>query len=279
MYVSSFHSYVRSSHNIHIYKISWLHHEQPSQYKAMYVSLGILSKEPPLPQSFIDTRRAYYYKTLLGTSERILETMPKSDSHSAVWQNVIKFYSCPLIQVEIKFLFEWLDKFIILSLNASQASDNVLKHNATLSKLLMSPSKYFPSTEEQVKLSQKEPAAIKHFNQEVQRPMLQEAVKVIKDHGTKWLSFPKLFGTGADQEFQSSFWSSVLRVLDIPLERKPGNKPIKNVHVYGQSIYTLVSKDKAGLVKGANLWNLQQPQLLNEIKAVATSHEDLSPPI
>ena len=83
----------------------------------------------------------------------------------------------------------------------------------------------------------------------------------------------KLFGTGADQEFQSSFWSSVLRVLDIPLERKPGNKPIKNVHVYGQSIYTLVSKDKAGLVKGANLWNLQQPQLLNEIEAVATSHE------
>ena len=45
------------------------------------------------------------------------------------------------------------------------------------------------------------------------------------------------------------------------------------MHVYGQSIYTLVSKDKAGLVKRANLWNLQQPQLLNEIKEVATSHE------
>ena len=103
--------------------------------------------------------------------------------------------------------------------------------------------------------------------------MLQEALKVIKDHGTEWLSFPKLFGMGADQEFQSSFWSSVLRVLDIPLERKPGNMPIKNVCVYGQSIYTLVSKDKAGLVKWANVWNLKQPQLLNEIKAVATSHE------
>ena len=49
--------------------------------------------------------------------------------------------------------------------------------------------------------------------------------------------------------------------------------PIKNVCVYGQSIYTLVSKDNAGLVKWANVWNLQQPQLLNEIKAVATSHE------
>ena len=282
-----------------LYKISWLHHECPSQYKAMYVSLGILSKEPPLPQSFIDTRWTYYYETLqwyfkygkacLQLAERILERMPKSDSHSAVWQNVIKLYSCPLIQVEIKFLFEFLDKFIIPSLNASQASDNelgfssgylarlwpaiVLKHNETLSKMLMSPSKYFPSTEEQVKLSLKDPAAIKHFNQEVQRPMLQEALKVIKDHGTEWLSFPKLFGMGADQEFQSSFWSSVLRVLDIPLERKPGNMPIKNVCVYGQSIYTLVSKDKAGLVKWANVWNLKQPQLLNEIKAVATSHE------
>ena len=49
--------------------------------------------------------------------------------------------------------------------------------------------------------------------------------------------------------------------------------PIKNVHVYGQSIYTLVSKDKAGLVKWFNVWNLPQPQLLNEIKAVATSLE------
>lgn len=34
-----------------------------------------------------------------------------------------------------------------------------------------------------------------------------------------------------------------------------------------------MSKDKAGLVKWANVWNLKQPQLLNEIKAVATSHE------
>ena len=58
----------------------------------------------------------------------------------------------------------------------------ILKHNETLSKMLMSPSKYFPSKEEQVKLFLKDPAAIKLFNQEVQRPMLWEALKVIKDH-------------------------------------------------------------------------------------------------
>ncbi|XP_044176005.1 uncharacterized protein LOC122959024 [Acropora millepora] len=226
-----------------------------------------------------------YGKACLQLAERILESMPKSDSYSAVWQNVIKLYSCPLIRVEIKFLFEFLDKFIIPSLTSNNELGFssgylehlwpaiVLKHNETLSKMLMSQSKYFPSTEEWVKLSLKDPAAIKHFNLEVQRPMLQEALKVIKDHGTEWLSFPKLFGMGADQEFQSSFWSSVQRVLDIPLERKPGNMPITNEYVYGQSIYTPVSKDKAGLVKWANVWNLQQPQLLNEIKAVATSHE------
>ena len=33
--------------------------------------------------------------------------------------------------------------------------------------------------------------------------MLQEAIKVIKDHGAEWLTFPKLFRMGADQRYQS----------------------------------------------------------------------------
>ena len=135
-----------------------------------------------------------------------------------------------MIQVQIKFLFEFLDKFIIPSLNSSQASDEelgfssgylarlwpatVLKHNETLSQMLLCPSLYFPLTGN-YQLSLKDPAAIKHFYQEVQRPMLQEALKVIKEHGAEWSSFPKLFGMGADQRFQSPFWSSVLKVLDI----------------------------------------------------------------
>ncbi|XP_068721450.1 uncharacterized protein [Montipora capricornis] len=264
-----------------LYKISWLHHERPSQYKAMYVSLGILSKEPPLPQSFIETRWTYYHEMLqwyfkygkacLQLAERILERMPKSDNHSSVWQNVIKLSSCPMIQVQIKFLFEFLDKFIIPSLNSSQASDEelgfssgylarlwpatVLKHNETLSQMLLCPSLYFPLTEEQVQLSFKDPAAIKHFYQEVQRPMLQEALKVIKEHGAEWLSFPKLFEMGADQRFQSPFWSSVLKVLDIQFvstESNQGNASENNVKVYGQDLQRLVSKDRNGLVKWAN---------------------------
>ena len=282
-----------------LYKISWLHHERPSQYKAMYVSLGILSKQPPLPQSFIDTRWTYYYETLqwylkygkacLQLGECLLQRMPKSDSHNTVWQNVIKLSSCPMIQVEIKFLFEFLEKFIIPSLNASQASDEelefssgylarlwpatVLKHHETLRKMLMSPSEYFPLTSQQVQMSLKDPAAVNHFQQQVQRPMLQEALKVIKDHGAEWLTFPKLFGIGADQRYQSPFWHSVLKLLDIPatLPENQQERSVNNAYVHGQSIQTLVSKDRIGLVKWATTWKLQEPQLLNEIKAMASS--------
>ena len=149
-------------------------------------------------------------------------------------------------------MFEFLDKFIIPCLDALQASDEelgfssgylarlwpatVLQHNETLCKMLLSPSHYFPLTEEQVKLSLKDPAAVKHFYQEVQRPMLQKAVKVIKDHGAEWLSFPKLFGMGADQRFQSSFWTSVLKDLEIEFqsnESKNGKAPQNSVNVYG----------------------------------------------
>ena len=120
--------------------------------------------------------------------------------------------------------------------------------------MLLCPSLYFPLTEEQVQLSLKDPAAIKHLYQEVQRPMLQEALKVIKEHGAEWLSFPKLFGMGADQRLRSPFWSSVLKVLDIQFvstESNQGNASENNVKVYGQDLQRLVSKDRNGLVKWA----------------------------
>ncbi|RMX54116.1 hypothetical protein pdam_00024809 [Pocillopora damicornis] len=257
-----------------LYKISWLHHERPSQYKVMYVSLGILSKEPPLPQTFIDTRWTYYHETL---------QLPKSDSHQTIWQDVIELSSSPMIQVEIKFLFEFLDKFIIPSLNTSQASDaelgfssgylarlwpaTVLKHHETLSKMLMSPAEYFPLTSQQVKMSLKDPAAINHFHKQVQRPMLQEAIKVIKDHGAEWLTFPKLFGMGADQGYQ------ILKLLEVPVRSEnQQEKSVNNLfHVHGQNILTLVSKDRVGLIKWATLWKFMEPQLLSEIKEIASS--------
>ena len=196
-----------------------------------------------------------------------------------------------MIQVEIKFLYEFLDNFLIPSLNASQATDQelgfsnrylarlwpatVLKHHETLSKMLMSPSAYFPLTEQQVKMSLKDPAAINHFRQEVQRPMLQEALKVVEDHVSEWLSFPKLFGIGADPRYQSSFWYSVLKALEIPVilptEREKESRSVQDFYVHGQNLHTLVCKDRTGLLKWAEIWNLKEPKLLNDIKRVATS--------
>ena len=114
----------------------------------------------------------------------------------------------------------------------------------------MSPAEYFPLTSQQVKMSLKDPAAINHFHKQVQGPMLEEAIKVIKDHGAEWLTFPKLFGMGADQRYQSPFWHLVLKLLEIPVrsenqQEKSVNNPF---HIHGQNILTLVSKDRVGLI-------------------------------
>lgn len=116
-------------------------------------------------------------------------------------------------------------------------------HHETLSEMLMSLSEYFPITSQWVKMSLKDPAATNHFHKQMQRPMLQEAIKVIKDHGAEWLTFPKLFGMGADQRYQSHFWHSVLKLLGIPVrsenqKEKSVNNPF---HVHGHCILTLVS--------------------------------------
>ena len=69
----------------------------------------------------------------------------------------------------------------------------------------MSPPEYFPLTSQQVKMSLKDAAAMNHFHKQVQRPMLQEAMKVNKDRGSEWLTFPRLLDMGADQRYQSPF--------------------------------------------------------------------------
>ena len=151
----------------------------------------------------------------------------------------------------------------------------IIKHHETLSKMLMSPSAYFPLTEQQVTMPLKDPRATNHFRPEVQRPMLQETLKVVKDHGSEWLSFPKLFGIGADPRYRSSFWYSVLKALEIPVmlppEREKESRSVQNFYVHGQNLHTLVCKDRAGLVRWAENWNLKKTKLLNDIKRVATS--------
>ena len=103
--------------------------------------------------------------------------------------------------------------------------------------------------------------------------MLQEAIKVIKDHGAEWSTFPKLFGMGADQRYQSPFWHSVLKLLEIPVRSENQHEKSVNIpfHVHGQNILTLKFKERVGLMKWATLWKLKEPQLLSEIKEIALS--------
>ena len=54
-------------------------------------------------------------------------------------------------------------------------------------------------------MSLKDAAAMNHFHKQEQRPMLQEAMKVNKDRGSEWLTFPRLLDMGADQRYQSPF--------------------------------------------------------------------------
>ena len=109
--------------------------------------------------------------------------------------------------------------------------------------------------------------------------MLQEALKVVKDHGSEWLSFPKLFGIGAYPRYQSSFWYSVLKALEIPVmlptEREIDTRSMQNCHVHGQNLHTLVCKDRAGLLKWAKIWNIKESKLLNDIKRAATSSQSI----
>lgn len=75
----------------------------------------------------------------------------------------------------------------------------------------------------------------------------------------------------------SSFFSFflVLKVLEIPVtlptERGKDTRSVQNCHVHGQNLRTLACKDRAGLVKWAEIWYIKEPKLLNDIKRAATS--------
>ena len=77
------------------------------------------------------------------------------------------------------------------------------------------------------------------------------------------------------QRYQSSFWHSVLKVLEIPVTlptvRETESRSVQNFNVHGQNLHTLVCEDRTGLVKWAEIWNLKETKLLNDIKRVATS--------
>ena len=122
--------------NIHVqqmhYKIGWVHHHgKPEFYQSMYVKLGILEKEPPLAQMWVETRWKYlhnhlewcskYQSACVNLAKKMLLRLPNSNSHLSVWKDIVKMHSVPLIQVERGvFLGEFLKLFIIPTLEKSQ---------------------------------------------------------------------------------------------------------------------------------------------------------------
>ena len=63
--------------------------------------------------------------------------------------------------------------------------------------------------------------------------------------------------------------SSVLKALQIPVtlptERENNSRSVQICHVQGQMLHTLVCRDSAGLAKWAEIWNLKEPKLLNDM--------------
>ena len=65
-----------------------------------------------------------------------------------------------------------------------------------------------------------------------------------------------------------------MKTLEIPVtlatEREKDSRSVQICHVHGQNLHILVCKNRAGLVKRAEIWNLKEQKLLNDIKRVAT---------
>ena len=96
----------------------------------------VSTKEPPLPQMWIETRREYlhnhmqwyakYEEKCISLAKHMVSRLPSSDSHLSVWKEIIKMSSSPMIQVERSFLaefLEFLELFIIPALEYSQSSN------------------------------------------------------------------------------------------------------------------------------------------------------------
>ena len=228
--------------NAHIcqlqYKIGWLHHERPNFYKNMYVVLGILDKPPPLPQMWVETRWEYLHKNLewgnkyglacLSLTRKIVSRLPASDYDLAVWKQVIKVLSSPLIQVEQVFLSEFLDIFIIPALEYSQSMDKemgfgngylaqlwpftVRKHILTLKSYKKYPGDYFPNTESNTQFFEgcRTSSVIPKYYPNL---FCQGSSPVYYAAWFELLEFPKFFAAGADSRWNSLFWRAVLRVL------------------------------------------------------------------
>ena len=216
-----------------------MHHEKPNFYKSMYKILGIMEKEPPLPQMWVETWWEYLHKSLqwfasygdscLALAKKMIAGLPDSDCHLAVWKDILKMASSPLIQVERAFMTEFLELFIIPALKYCQSADKetgfdpgylarlwpitIREHILTLEcyKEFPCDHMHFPKTENQLVDSLKDINHQDFFRNHIQTPFLKEAIQCITQHGSNWLEFSKVFAMGADQRCNNLMWRAIIR--------------------------------------------------------------------
>ena len=224
------------------YKVGYVHHQRPTYYKSLCVSEGILPTAPPLPQEFVETRWTYihaslqwwskYGKSCVKLGQRILQFLPKKESHFSIWEDIIRMAANEVLAVERTALLELLDRLIMPGLKKSQEGDPELNFSSgylarmwpaqvlsdTHMAHLMRGFDDFamPLTAQAKGKLDKETAA--HFTANVQAPMLDAVIATFTKHSTRWLRFPLLFAMGADTTRRNLFWRAVLRISSAPVE-------------------------------------------------------------
>ncbi|XP_065178845.1 uncharacterized protein LOC135809422 [Sycon ciliatum] len=219
------------------YKIAYLHHQKPTYYKSLYVSLKILAKPPPLPQEFIDTRWSYIHENLkwfqkYGTAciqlgKCMLEYLPKKETHYVIWEEVVRMSANPIIATERVTLLEILDRLIMPSLRASQLPDTELGFSSgylarkwpvqvlrdiQLAILMdVEPDFAMPLTARAMSSNLTAERA-EHYQNNVVKPLTSAIVTVLQKHGVRWFKFPLAFGMGADSKCRHHFWRAYGRV-------------------------------------------------------------------
>ena len=224
------------------YKVGYAHHMKPTYYKSLYVSEKVLSTSPPLPQEFVETRWSYihsalkwwnkYGKACVQVGHKVLASLPKSDSHYSIWKEIIQMAANVEIAVQRVLLYEVLERLIMPASEDCQKGDNELKFSSgflarswpvrvlrdtNMARLMYTqPDFALPLT---TAAMQSLPAE-RHsdFINTAVKPFLDECVKTLNKHGTRWHTFPLLFALGADSDHRHFFWRAVRRVLGLPVD-------------------------------------------------------------
>ena len=224
------------------YKIGYVHHQKPSYYKSLYVSEKILSKPPPLPQEFVETRWTYIHENLtwyakygdacLKLGQRVLQYLPKKDGHFTIWEEILKMAASPVLSTERVTLLEVLDRLIIPALKASQQPDRELQFSSGylarnwpsqvlqdiyLAKLMKEDPEFaMPLTSTAMERNM-QPEMASHYRMNVLLPFTSAVLASLEKHGTRWFKFPLFFSMGADTSRRHLFWRAYCRLRGLPV--------------------------------------------------------------